>query len=233
MELQKKYSKDKERLAREQARIYREAGINPLGCLWPLLIQFPIWIAVYQAVIRALAATPEELFNLSKYLYSLSFIHQLVPLREHFLWLNLAQPDRSLILPLLVGGSLWVQQKMTAVPTADPRQQSMNNMMLWLMPMMFALFTLQFASGLALYWATFNIIGIIIQYFISGWGGLKPSKTLPPPKERGLKYGKPGVQRQERGRSHPESTKGTGIKKGRGGHNRPPQGEDRLPGAGG
>lgn len=172
LELQKKYAKDKEKLAREQVRLYQEAGINPLGCLWPMLIQLPIWIAVYQVVMRALAPTPEELLSLSKYLYNWSFIHKLVPLREDFLWLDLSQPDRTLILPILVGGSFWFYQKMSTVPSADPRQQSINNMMLWMMPVMFALFALQFASGLALYWVTFNIVGIIMQYFIGR--GFKP-----------------------------------------------------------
>lgn len=174
-ELQKKYAKDQQKLQQETMRLYKEDGINPMGCLWPMLIQLPIWIALYQSIIRALAATPEDLLELSHHLYSWAVVHQMVPLNEHFLWLNLAFPDPYLALPLLVGGTMWVQQKMVANPSADPKQQSMSNMMLWMMPMMFAFFTLQFPSGLAIYWVASNIISIVIQYFITGWGGLVPS----------------------------------------------------------
>jgi len=206
-ELQKKYAKDRERLAQEQMRLYREAGVNPAGCLFPIAIQLPIWIALYQAIIRVLAVTPDELLNLSRSLYSVPMIYRVVPLDEKFLWLDLSQPDRTMLLPILVAASLWVQQKMTTIPSADPRQQSMNNMMLWFMPMMFGLFALQFASGLALYWVVFNIIGIIIQYLLYGWGGLKPlpapAKPIEKPEKR-VRHGGTGVHRQDRRRSHSE-----------------------------
>src|SRR5512147_2128168 len=55
MELQKKYAKDKQRLAQEQMQLYRESGVNPAGCAIPMIIQFPIWIALYQAIILSLA----------------------------------------------------------------------------------------------------------------------------------------------------------------------------------
>ncbi len=57
-DIQKKYAKDKEKLAQEQMRIYREKGINPFGSCLPTLIQFPIIIALYQSITRALASTP-------------------------------------------------------------------------------------------------------------------------------------------------------------------------------
>ena len=56
--IQKKYAKDKEKLAQEQMRVYKEKGINPFGSCLPTLIQFPIIIALYQSIIRALASTP-------------------------------------------------------------------------------------------------------------------------------------------------------------------------------
>jgi YidC/Oxa1 family membrane protein insertase len=58
-ELQKKYAKDKQKLAQEQMRLYKESGINPVGCAVPMIIQFPIWIALYQAIILSLAVNPE------------------------------------------------------------------------------------------------------------------------------------------------------------------------------
>jgi YidC/Oxa1 family membrane protein insertase len=177
-ELQKKYGKDKQQLQQEMMKLYKQSGINPLGCLGPMLLQLPIWIALYQSILKALAAAPEEMLGLSQRLYSLSTIHQAVPLNPDFLWLDLAVPDRYFILPVLVAASMWIMQKMSAVPTADPRQQSMNNMLQWLMPLMFAFFTLSFPSGLALYWVVSNIIGIVMQYFVTGWGSLGSVKNI-------------------------------------------------------
>ena len=172
-ELQKKYAKDKQQLSKEQMALYKEAGVTPGGCLLPMLIQMPIWIALYQSIIRVLAVAPEDFLSLSRHLYSSwPLVFSQVPLENQFLWLDLAVADSRLILPILVGGTMWLQQKMTTPVTADPRQQAQSQMMLWMMPLMFAFFSLSFPSGLALYWVTSNIIGIAMQYFISGWGGL-------------------------------------------------------------
>jgi YidC/Oxa1 family membrane protein insertase len=173
-EIQKKYAKNQQKLQQEMMKLYKEAGINPLGCLWPMLIQLPIWIALYQSIMQALAATPESLLSLSQHLYSWAAVGQAVPLNEQFLWLRLSRPDPNLILAILVGGTMWVQQKMVTPPAADPRQKSMTSMTTLMMPLMFGFLTLSFPSGLALYWVVSNIIGIIIQYFVSGgWGYLR------------------------------------------------------------
>ena len=173
-ELQKKYGKNKQKLQQETMKLYKEAGVNPLGCLWPMLVQFPIWIALYQAIMRALATTPENLLDLAHRLYSWDIVNQAIPLNSHFLWLDLGQPDPYFILAIIVGGTMWVQQKMTQAPAVDPRQQSTSRMMLLMMPLMFGFITLMVPSGLALYWAVSNIIGIITQYFFTGgWGYLK------------------------------------------------------------
>ncbi|MFC1965632.1 YidC/Oxa1 family membrane protein insertase [Chloroflexota bacterium] len=175
-EIRKKYEKDKQKAAQEQMRLYKESGVSPGGCLLPMLIQFPIWIALYQSIIRVLAVAPEDFLNLSQRLYSSwPTVFSLVPLESKFLWLDLATPDRWLLLPILVGGSMWVVQKMTMSPTADPKQQAQSQMMLWMMPMMFAFLTLSFPSGLALYWVISNVISVVMQYFVTGWGGLAPS----------------------------------------------------------
>jgi len=173
-ELQKKYGKNQQKLQQEMMKLYKEAGVNPLGCLWPMLVQFPIWIALYQAIMSALATTPESLLGLSQRLYSWDIVNQAIPLNSKFLWLDLSQPDPYWILAIIVGGTMWVQQKMTQAPAVDPAQQSTSRMMLLMMPLMFGFLTLLFPSGLALYWAVSNIIGIIIQYFFTGgWGYLK------------------------------------------------------------
>jgi YidC/Oxa1 family membrane protein insertase len=156
-------------------KLYRESGISPLGCILPMVIQMPIWIALYQSIMRALAVTPEALADLSGHLYSWPLVNKLAPLGSNFLWINLSVPDGTMLLPILVGATMWVQQKMVATPSADPRQQSMTNMMQWMLPLMFVMFSLSFPAGLALYWLFSNILGIAIQYVaVGGWGGLEP-----------------------------------------------------------
>ncbi len=171
-ELQKKHAKDKQRLAQEQMKLYREGGMNPLGCILPMLVQLPIWVALYQSIMRVLASTPEYFLGLSQMLYNWSPVFRAVPLHPGFLWLDLGQPDRFFILPVLVGASTYVQNKMMAMPSVDPRQQSQTQMMNWMMPIMMAWFTISFPSGLGLYWVASNIAAIVIQYSVTGWGTL-------------------------------------------------------------
>ena len=170
--LQEQYKDDKSRLSQETMRVYRENGVNPIGCLGPMIIQFPIWIGLYQAVLRTLPTTPESLVRLSGYLNSwlpLPRVNEAIPIDSAFLWLDLAKPDSSPLLPILVGGSMFLMQKMSTMPAADPRQASTNRMMLWMMPLMFGFFTFQFPAGLALYWIVSNLVGIIIRGFVTGW----------------------------------------------------------------
>jgi len=183
-ELQKKYARDRAKIAQEQMKLYRESGVNPAGCMVPMLIQMPIWIALFQSIVRVLAVVPEDFLSLAQHLYSSwSVVFSAVPLESQFLWLDLATPDRFLVLPILVGGTMWVQQKMVTPTVVDPRQQAQNQMMLWMMPLMFAFLTLQFPSGLALYWVISNVISIVIQYYVSGWGGLVSVAGKPTPKK--------------------------------------------------
>ncbi len=196
-EIQKKYGKDQRKLQQEMAKVYKESGVSPLGCVWPLLLQFPIWIALYQSIMKALATSPEQLLSLSQNLYSLPIIHQMVPLEAKFLWLNLAVPDPWFILAILCGGSMWVLQKMSTVSSPDPRTQSMNRTMLWMMPLMFALFTFLVPSGLALFWVVSNIVGILVQYRVSGWGGLfarAPAPAAKPAKGRKMETAEGAMQ---------------------------------------
>ena len=242
-ELKKKYAKDKEKLGREQMKLYKESGMSPAGCIVPMLVQMPIWIALFYSIRNLLPLAPEGLLKLSHLLYSWDIVYSMVPLSDKFLWLNLATPDRFLILPILVGGTMWVQQKMTMTPTADPKQQAQSRMMLWLMPLLFAFITLQFPSGLALFWVTSSVIRIGIQYFVTGWGGListtakkrvtrdgkykkriaqveeAPLDDAEVTEEEGaLDYGKPGDKRQDRrgGDSTRSGATGSQPRRGRG-----------------
>ncbi|MCH8994480.1 MAG: membrane protein insertase YidC [Chloroflexi bacterium] len=170
-QLQKQH-KDPRRRSEETMKIYKEVGFSPVGCIWPMLVQFPIWIALFQSIRFTLGTTPENLLSLSQRLYPWPYLQTAVPLDNRFLWMDMGQPDGTFIMAVLVGASTWVQQRMTTPSRApaDSQQQSMNNTMLWMMPLMFAFFTLQFPSGLALYWVATNVIGVVLQYFYMGRG---------------------------------------------------------------
>jgi YidC/Oxa1 family membrane protein insertase len=170
-ELRKKYPKDNKRFNEETMKLYKEAGINPYGCVFPMVGQLPIWIGLYQAVIQGLGIAPENLLGLSKQLYSWAPIQEEVPLNHHFLWLDLGSGD--IFMAILVAASMWTLQKMTAQPSADPTQQSTSRIMLWMMPLMFGFMALSFPSGLSLYWVFTNLMSIAITYRTSGWGDLR------------------------------------------------------------
>jgi YidC/Oxa1 family membrane protein insertase len=169
-ELQKKHGKDQQRLAQEQMKLYRESGMNPAGCLTATFLPMPIWIALYQTIRGVMATSPESFLGLSNNLYSWPVVFAAIPLNVHFLWLNLGAPDY--LLAILVGISMWLQQKMTAQPTSDPKAAQQAQLMQVMMPIMFGFFSISVPSGLAIYWVVNAIIRIVIQYFFSGWGGL-------------------------------------------------------------
>lgn len=176
-ELQKKYGKDRQKMAQEQMKLYKTAGIKPAGCALTMIIQMPVWIALYQAIMLALAVAPEGLLNLSRFLYPWDPIYAALPLSRDFLWMDLSRPD--IFLAVLTAASQWVQQKMSMTPQTDPRQAQQAQLMLWMMPMMFGLLALSFPSGLALYWVVNNIVRMIMQYRVTSWGGLRrqPKQT--------------------------------------------------------
>jgi YidC/Oxa1 family membrane protein insertase len=200
-ELQQKYKGDKEKLAQEQMKLYKEAGINPLGCVGPMLIQLPIWFGLYQSITAALPQNPLQLLNLAKHIYSRFPIlagllpSSLIPLNPSFLWLNLGRPDPYYIIPILTVATMWVQQKMMSPQNADPQQQAMSKSMELMMPLMFGWITINLASGLGLYFVATNSVGIIQQYFTSGWGALtsvfnRASRQAEPPRRKGKSDGR-------------------------------------------
>jgi YidC/Oxa1 family membrane protein insertase len=185
--LQKKYKDDKEKLAKEQMELYKRAGVNPLGGCLPMLIQFPIWIGLYQAISQALATGPLQLLSLAGNIYRglLPALSPLVPLHNRFLWLDLSRPDPIYILPVLVVASTWFQQKVSTAPSGDAQSASMNQSMQIMMPLMLGFFSLQFSSGLALYFVISNVVGIVIQYFTPGWVGVSLGKRSASPTNTG------------------------------------------------
>ena len=182
--IQKKYAKDKEKLAQEQMRVYREKGINPFGSCLPTLIQFPIIIALYQSIIRALASTPLDLLKLSRSI-SLPNVSDLIPLNSHFLWMDLGRPESVALfgiaiptLAIIVAITTYIQAKLTMPAATTPGDQSaaMSGMMSIYMPLLLGYFALTFASGLSVYFITSNILGIV-QYALQGkanWRNLIP-----------------------------------------------------------
>jgi YidC/Oxa1 family membrane protein insertase len=194
-ELQKKYGKDKQKLTQEQMRLYKESGVKPAGCLITMIIQMPVWIALYQSIMLALAVAPEGLLNLSKYLYPWPVVFSVLPLDRSFLLLDLSQPN--FILAILVGATMWLQQKMSTTVPADPRQAQQSQMMLWMMPMMFALLALSFPSGLSLYWVANSVVRVILQYRVTGWGALrrKPEETRDEKDKKYVKFDVPGEKK--------------------------------------
>ncbi len=167
LELQKKYANDREALAREQMNLYREAGINPFGGCLPLLIQFPILVGLWQAIMRTLAATPMELVRLSQNVYPfIPGLNALIPLQSRFLWMDLGQPDPYLVLPVLVVVTSWLSQKILTPPAADRQTAALNQQMLILMPLMFGFISLSYASGLSIYFIISNLV-TILQYFLT------------------------------------------------------------------
>jgi YidC/Oxa1 family membrane protein insertase len=199
-ELQKKHAGNKDKLLTEQQALYKEAGVNPVGGCVPTLIQFPIWSGLYQAINSGLADTPLELVSLGKNVYAgFEAIREIVPLQSHFLWLNLAQPDPSpFVLPVLVAGTMWLQQKLMTQPSADPQQASMNQTMQLMMPLMFGYFTTQFSAGLAIYFVISNVIGIVMQWGIERIEG---PVTLDPAKPSAAAKNKEKVSNGQRERA--------------------------------
>lgn len=176
--IQEKYKGKKgdarKQMSSETMGLYKTAGVSPVGCLGPMIIQMPIWIGFYRAILRTMPSTPEGMANLSDLFYTWNPAIASVPFDSQFLGISLvdlvsaAAVPWNYALPVLVGASMFLQQKMTTNPSSDPRQRQTNQMMLWMMPIMFGAFTWQFPAGLAVYILFSNIIGVVIQYYVGG-----------------------------------------------------------------
>ncbi|GAB4542228.1 MAG: YidC/Oxa1 family membrane protein insertase [Anaerolineales bacterium] len=184
-EIQKKYAKDREKLAQEQMRIYKERNINPFASCLPTLIQFPIIIGLYQSIIRALSVAPLDMLKLARTMYSFQNVQNIIPLNSKFLWMDLGRPESIQILgfalptlAIVVALTTYVQSKLTMPTSTNPNDQSamMSSQMSIMMPLMLGWFALNFASGIAVYFITSNLLGIV-QYAATGranWSGLLP-----------------------------------------------------------
>jgi YidC/Oxa1 family membrane protein insertase len=177
-ELQKKHGNDRQRLSQETMALYTQYHVNPMaGCL-PMVIQIPIFLGLYNAIIT--------LSNSGTGFWT-----------QGFLWLpSLSHPDPWHILPIVAGLFQFVQTQMMRpadqAKSSDPQQAMMNSIMN-VMPLTVVFFGWGFAAGPVVYWATQSVYSVVQQWFITGWGSfLKWAPFLPElPEHRRLGYRPP------------------------------------------
>lgn len=171
--IQKKYKDNPQKMQEEFQRIGYNPAESLLGCL-PLLIQFPILIGLYRAILVVMGSTPQALLELTQRVYDAIDLTRLLPVDNHFLWLNLAQPDSLFVLPVLVFATTFASQKlMSARQKKDdktPEQKrkekednpmsGMTDSMMYTMPLMFGVMSLQFPAGLSIYFVLSNLVGV-------------------------------------------------------------------------
>ncbi len=146
-EIQKKYANDKQRQSMEMMQLYKTYGVNPMGGCLPLLLQLPIFVALYQALLMSMD------------LRHASFITYL-PFTD-IMWLaDLSAKDPLYITPIIMGITMFLQQWM-APAVGDPTQRKV----MMLMPVIFTFLFLNFPSGLVLYWLTNNVLSIAQQWW--------------------------------------------------------------------
>jgi len=154
--VKEKHGDDRQRMSEETMKAYREAGVNPLGMLGgclPMFLQFPVFIGLFYALQSAIELRQAPFFG---------WINDLSVPEALFMIPGLDLPFR--VLPLIMGGSMWLQQKLTPQTSMDPAQQQM---MATLMPVMFTVLFYQFPSGLVLYWMVSNFLAIAHQFWIN------------------------------------------------------------------
>ena len=141
MRLREEFKNDRQKQAQEMMALYRKEKVNPLGGCLPVLVQMPVFIALYWVLLES------------------------VELRQapFMLWIHdLSVMDPYFVLPILMGISMWAQMKLNPTPP-DPMQAKV---MQWL-PWIFTVFFLFFASGLVLYWLVNNLLSITQQWYIT------------------------------------------------------------------
>ena len=141
MELRERYADDRQKQSQAMMELYKKEKINPVGGCLPMLVQMPVFISLYWVLMES------------------------VELRHapFMLWINdLSAMDPYFVLPLIMGVSMFIQQKLNP-PPADPMQAKI---MQW-MPVVFTFFFLFFPAGLVLYWVVNNTLSIIQQYIIT------------------------------------------------------------------
>lgn len=141
-ELQKKYGDDKQKLNMHMMELYKKHGANPMGGCLPILLQIPVFFAVYRVLQNAI-----ELKG-----------------AEWILWVNdLAIKDPYFILPILMGITMFLHQRITPTTFTDPMQEKIMKFL----PLIFTFFFVTFPAGLTLYWFTNNLASIVQQFYVN------------------------------------------------------------------
>ena len=193
LKMQEKYKDNKEKLAEEQMKIYKELGVSPFSSCLPMLLQLPIIIGLYQSIMRAMASTPLELIKLERIVYPFLDPNKILPIQNRFLWMDLGQPERLMIagigipvLTILVVLSTIIQTRVMTPPSEAGNDQAaaMTNSMNMTMPLMMGVLAYQFSAGLALDFVISNLT-TVAQYAAMGktdWSRIFPwIKTKPKP----------------------------------------------------
>ena len=182
-EMRKKYPKDRQTQYQEIQALQKAYGVRPLaGCL-PLLIQLPVLYGLFFALNNVLRNP--NLNNINNIIYPfLPHFHSLSQLNPYLNWfgflgvhINLGVPDPTHVLPILAGLATFVQLRMGQIQTANTSASkdamtSQMKTMQYIMPLITVFIGWNFAAGLALYWTTSSIFGIVQQFLITGWGSL-------------------------------------------------------------
>jgi YidC/Oxa1 family membrane protein insertase len=141
-ELQAKYKDDKQKQSAAMMELYKKHGANPMGGCLPLLLQIPVFFAIYRVLLNAI-----ELKG-----------------APWMLWIeDLALMDPYFVLPILMGASMYLQQKITP----NTMQDEMQKKIFQFLPVIFTFFFLWFPAGLTLYWFVNNVFTIAQQYYIN------------------------------------------------------------------
>ncbi len=208
-ELKAKYGTDKQRLGQEQMKLYQERGYNPaMGCL-PILLQMPLLLAMYAAFTQAPGLTGDGLKDiLIPFVPNPLSGGERLDLAAHWLpWITdgLGAPDPFRILPILAGATQLISsvmfQPMAQPKIVDPQQKMMQSMQYYF-PLLTVFIAWSLPAGLALYWVTTTVFGIVQQYFVSGWGQLPRFlpflKNIPSPADRTLAARQQAALEEER-----------------------------------
>src|SRR5258708_793719 len=205
-ELKAKYGNDRTRLGQEQMKLYQERGYNPaMGCL-PILLQMPLLLAMYAAFTQTPGLDGEHLRGILMPPGMGPNAH--LDLAAHWLpWITggLGHEDPLHILPILAGATQLISSVMFQ-PSVQPKnidpQQKMMQSMQYYFPLLTVFIAWQLPAGLALYWVTTTVFGIVQQYFVSGWGQLPRFvpflRNIPSPADRTLAARQQAALEEER-----------------------------------
>jgi YidC/Oxa1 family membrane protein insertase len=180
-ELSKKYKKDPQKLNAERIKLMQEHGVNPYGMLFgclPLLVQLPILSALYFVFINFAKST-----NVISHFLFVPNLNDNPIHHTLFAIAGVGIPAFAyLVFPLLAAITTLIQSRMLQMPpTPNPteqeqQQQQIQRTMLWISPLMIGYFALQVPAGLGLYWFVGNLVSIIQQSFVVGWGSVLPAR---------------------------------------------------------